>query len=262
LNASDPALRRRAIPRAIVAALLALAAVPACAWSPSTQRAIAVEAARRLPSPWNVQLVRHAEDLMAGALEPFSERDPARHLRNADGRGHLDRVVREEVESALAAVASGRSWSEVARQLGRLSHYAADASFPLNASADDPAERRYFADFALYAESARSRFALVTYAAERPPASAAEVDRLVAQALLRSRNLYPAVGREYRRIGWAVGRERFDDRSTAFAAASLGYSHAVSDVARLFRYVAARAPRQPAQVRLAATRGGAAGASD
>lgn len=94
------------------------------------------------------------------------------------------------------------------------------------------------------------------------PASLVDVDRLISQALVRSRNLYPAVGREYRRIGWAVGRERFDDRSTAFAAASLGYSHAVSDVTRLFRYVATRAPRQPARVQVAATRRGAAGASD
>lgn len=261
MTAAATRLRRRALPWGATAVALVLAGAPAAAWSPTTQRAIALEAARRAPAPWNAQLVRHAEDLMAGAVEPFSERDPARHLRNADGRGHLDRVVREEVEAALAA-AAGRSWSALARQLGRLSHYAADANFPLNASADDPAERRYFADYALYAESARTRFVLVSYAAERTPADAAAVDRLVADALTRSRRLYPAVGREYRRIDWATGRERFDDRSTAFAAASLGYSHAVSDVARLLRYVAARAPRQPVEIRLAAHRTGTAGASD
>jgi len=261
VNATAARRRRTALPLGVAAVTLALVAGSASAWSPSTQRAIALEAARRAPAPWNTRLVRHAEDLMAGAVEPFSERDPARHLENADGRGRLDEVVREEVAAAFAAASSG-SWSAFARQLGRLSHYAADANFPLNASADDPAERSYFADFALYAESARSRFALVAYGGDRTPESAAGVDRLVSEALARSRRLYPAVGREYRRIDWAAGRERFDDRSTAFAAASLGYSHAVSDVARLFRYVAARAPRQPVEVRLAAHRTGTTGASD
>ncbi len=114
----------------------------------------------------------------------------------------------------------------------------------------------------IYAESARPRFALVSYGANRGIANRAGVERLIQDALVRGRRLYPAIGREYRRIDWAVGRERFDDRSTAFAAASLGYSHAVSDVARLVRYVAAHAPRQPVEVRLAAARTNVAGASD
>ena len=117
MNVPAPVPHRRAIPGAIAVALLALATAPALAWSPSTQRAIAVEAARRLPSPWNVQLVRHAEDLMAGALEPFSERDPARHLRNADGRGRLDRVVREEVEAAVMDNPDSVVWDEAGNRL-------------------------------------------------------------------------------------------------------------------------------------------------
>lgn len=261
MNPISTLLRRRGAPALVAVVTLAVAA-PAFAWSPATQRAIALEAARFAPSPWNVQLRRHAEDLMAGTAEPFSERDPMRHLKNGDGRGRLDEVVLAELDAAVAAVESGRSWSEVARQLGRLSHYAADANFPLNASAGDPAERRFFADFAFYAESARPRFALVSYGAERGIANRTGVERLIRDALERGRRLYPAIGREYRRIDWAVGRERFDDRSTAFAAASLGYSHAVSDVARLMRYVAARAPRQPVETRLAAARTGVAGASD
>jgi hypothetical protein len=81
--------------------------------------------------------------------------------------------------------------------------------------------------------------------------------RLVEETLARSRELYPLVGREYRRVGFAPGLEAFDDRSTAYAVASLAYSHAVSDIAEVLRYIwiAAggidsrdRVPRRGAQV--------------
>ena len=43
------------------------------------------------------------------------------------------------------------------------------------------------------------------------------------------------MAREYRRIGRTAGS--FDDRSTAFAVGSLAYSHAVSDVVAVMRYL-------------------------
>ena len=60
---------------------------------------------------------------------------------------------------------------------------------------------------------------------------------LVGETLGRSRELYPLVGREYRRVGFASGREAFDDRSTAYAVAALAYSHAISDIAEVLRYI-------------------------
>jgi hypothetical protein len=49
--------------------------------------------------------------------------------------------------------------------------------------------------------------------------------------------MYPRVGDEYRRIGYRNGTAGFDDRSTAFGVAAVSFSHAVSDLARVLRYV-------------------------
>jgi hypothetical protein len=235
---------------------------PAGAWSPETQRAIAREAARLAPPTIAAALRSEAGALAAGAVEPFRERDPARHVKNPGTGGRHDVVILVEAEAAAAALAAARPWSEIARRLGRVSHFVADANFPLNASAADPAERRYFADFARYAESARGRFVLVAYGTDRGPGSRSAAARMIDQALARSRQLYPSIGREYRRVGWVSGAGRFDDRSTAFAVAALGYSHAVSDAARLFRWVAEKGGRRPLEIRIASVGSGATGASD
>ena len=55
--------------------------------------------------------------------------------------------------------------------------------------------------------------------------------------LRRGRQLYPMIGREYRRIDFASGLGRFDDRSTAFGVGSLAFSHAVPDVTLVLRYI-------------------------
>ncbi len=250
-------------PAVVAAAMLALtiAPAPAAAWSPSMQEAVALEAARFAPAELRAELRRHARSLAAGAREPIAERDGNRHVKNDDGSGRLDRVLAEEVAAAIDAVRAGRSWTEIARRLGRVSHFAADLNQPLNTSARDREEGRFFRDFALYADSARPRFALVTYAVERPLGGSTGLRQLTEEALVRGRRLYPAVGREYRRVGYAAGAGAFDDRSTAFAVAALSYSHAVSDAARLFRHIWAAAATG-APDRIAAVRAPAAGGAD
>jgi hypothetical protein len=121
-----------------------------------------------------------------------------------------------------------------------LAHYLADANNPLAAAQADAEEPRFFADYLRYAESAQPRFAVVFYGYD-PRLGAGGVRPLVEGALARGRQSYPAIGREYRRIGFAPGRARFDDRSTAFGVAAIAFSHAVSDVAAVLRHVWLRA---------------------
>jgi len=215
----------------------AVAAAPAFAWSPESQRAIAADAARLAPPDLARQLARYPRELAKGAVEPFTDRQADWHFHNEDGSGTLDRAVGDEVEGAIEALRAFRSFSEVSRRLGRVAHWAADLSNPLNASGRDAEEGRYFLDYLLYADSARHRFAVVLYENHGALRGKADVDHLAADALARGRELYPRIGMEYRRIGFASGRERFDDRSTAFGVAALAYSHAVTDAARLYRYI-------------------------
>jgi hypothetical protein len=228
----------------LAAALLAAALAPtspAAAWTPATQATIAREAARLAPPDLARQLARHKSEYQAGVQAPFSDTDPGRHRKNPDGEGSLDRVIAAEVEGAVAAIRGHQPFAEVVRRMGTVAHFVADANNPLATSGDDPEEGRYFADFLRYAESAEPRFPLIFYGAWPALNTARDLDALLAESLRRGRDLYPTVGREYRRIDFASGLGRFDDRSSAFGVASVAWSHAVTDVALVLRYIWLRA---------------------
>jgi hypothetical protein len=210
---------------------------PATAWTPGTQTTIAREAARLAPPDLARQIAKHPRAFEAGVLDPFGDADPGRHMRNDDDSGDLDRVVLAEVKATVDAIRAHEPFEVVVRRLGRVSHFVADADNPLAASAADPEEGRYFVDFLRYAESAEPRFPLVFYGTLAGLEGRRDVSPLVAEALRRGRAFYPMVGREYRRIGFASGKGRFDDRSSAFGVASVAFSHAVTDVALVMRWI-------------------------
>ncbi len=214
---------------------------PLAAWSPASQEAIVRDAARLAPPDLARQLGKYGRELAAGALEPFAESDSLRHVKNEDGSGAVDVALAQETEAAIDAIVALRSFAVISRRLGRVAHWAADLNNPLNSSASDADEGRYFRDYLLYADSARPRFAVVFYQNRAPLAARADVARLASEALARGRELYPLIGLEYRRIGFATGQLAFDDRSTAYGVAAVAYSHAVTDAARLFRYIWLRA---------------------
>lgn len=221
----------------LLAAFLAavLPARASAAFTPRTQQRIAAEAARLAPPDLARQIERRREQFLAGVAEPFHDERSARHT--AAPGGVLDRIVVEEAHRAVAAIRDHRPFDEVVRQLGVVAHFVADANYPLNTAASDPREADFFADYARYVDSAEPRLPLVFYglapALDRRP----DVAPLMSLTLARGRRLYPLVGREYRRIGFVSGVGRFDDRSTAFGVASLSFSHAVTDVARVLRWI-------------------------
>ncbi len=254
------------MPRLLLALALALAAPAALAWTPASQQRIAEQAARLAPPDLYRQLARHRHAYLQGATDPFKDGQPEHHFENGDGAGRLDEVVAQAVRNAVAAIRDHRPFHEIAWRAGVASHYLADANNPLNSAGHDPEEERYFADFLRYLESVEPRVQMVFYgfrpsldwpgldspgldgpgldgrglarpSLDRPLAESPALPVLVAETLERSRGLYPLVGREYRRVGFASGREAFDDRSTAYAVASLAYSHAVSDIAEVLRYI-------------------------
>ena len=208
-----------------------LAVLPAAAWTPETQLVIAAEAARLAPPDLYRQIDRHRDEFQAGVLAPFSEAPAEQHVQTRDG-GALVATLLAESEAAVEAIRQHRPFAEVVYRLGVVCHYLADANNPLNVSDADPREPGYFSDYLFYLHSAEPRLPRLFYGLapglERMPSLAP----VVAEALERGRDVYPLVGREYRRIGFASGSERFDDRSTAFGTASLSFSHAVTDAAQ------------------------------
>ncbi|HEY0514240.1 MAG TPA: hypothetical protein VGH73_20215 [Thermoanaerobaculia bacterium] len=214
-----------------------LAGRPAAAWTPATQVVIAREAARLSPPDLARQIQKHKRAFEEGVNAPFSDTDASRHMKNPDGSGQLDRVVEAEVAAAVAAIRAHKPFEEIVRRLGVVSHYVADANNPLAASADDPEEARYFVDYLRYAETAEPRFPLIFYGLQPGLDRGKSIAPLVDAALKRGRELYPLIGREYRRLDFSTGIGRFDDRSTAFGVASVAFSHAVTDVTLALRYI-------------------------
>jgi len=216
--------------------MLLFVAAPLAAWGPRTQVAVASAAAKLAPPELAREIERRSVRFQEGVLAPFDEAHPERHYRNVD-RGILDRTLADEVSAAIAALRKPAPFDEFVYRLGRVAHFVTDANNPLNAAADDPAEDRYFGDWLRYGESARPRFAPVYYTREPAIGTDRDLRQLVLRALARGRGFYPRVGDEYRRIGYGSGPRAFDDRSTAFGVAAVSYSHAISDVARVLRYI-------------------------
>ncbi|MBZ0113507.1 MAG: hypothetical protein K8J08_13675 [Thermoanaerobaculia bacterium] len=229
------------MPRWAVTLLLFVATVvvgtPSHAWTPESQRTLALEAARLSPPDLRRQIDKHPEYLQRGTLEPFKGSPGQDHYWHKDGTGNLDHVLFAEVDATIEAIRGHRPFTEIVERLGRVAHYVADANNPLNSDSTDPEESRYFVDYLRYAQSVQTRFALVYYAEDPAVNTDREMRLMVYRALHRGRQLYPLVGAEYRRIEFGNGMRLFDDRSTAFGVAAVAYSHALSDIARIYRYI-------------------------
>ena len=216
--------------------LIFLGGVPAFAWTPATQVTIAREAARLSPPDLSRQIEKHHRAYEEGVKAPFADTDASRHAKNPDGSGRLDRATFDAVDAAILAIRGHQPFDEIVRRLGVVSHFVADANNPLASSAADPDEGRYFADYLRYVETAQARFPLVFYGLQ-PAADGRGISSLLDAALRRGRQFYPMIGREYRRIGFGSGVGVFDDRSTAFGVGSIAFSHAVTDVTLVLRYI-------------------------
>ncbi|HYL04803.1 MAG TPA: hypothetical protein VE075_02125 [Thermoanaerobaculia bacterium] len=236
---------KRSLPR--LAALLCAAALgsfpstPARAWTPKTHQTIAWEAARLAPPDLARQLIKRRAAYLAGVIQPFDDADPARHRQDAEGSGNLSGALEDAVAQAVAAIRTHRPFDEIVFRMGVAAHFMADANNPLATSNADPEAGRYFVDFLRYSETAEPRFPLVFYGTRPGLERAPDVAQLLDDTLRRGRSLYPLLGLEYRKIDFASGIGRFDDRSTAFGIASVAFSHAVTDVALVLRYIWLRA---------------------
>lgn len=220
---------------AIVLGLLLVAPL-ALGWTPESHQAIALDAARLAPPDLYRQLARNRAAYLQGVTDPF--RDGSPELHEAGGaNGRLDAAVLQSVDNAIKSIELLRPFNEIAYRLGVVSHYLADANDPLALADDDRDETRYRRDFQRYLESAEPRYRVVFYGFRPGVGERRDVESLLATTLHRGRRFYPLVGREYRRIGFASGVRGFDDRSTAYAVASLSRSHAVSDIAEMLRYI-------------------------
>jgi hypothetical protein len=218
---------------------------------------IARRAATIAPPDLFRQIQRNEKAFSAGLSASLGGRS------HSDSGGALLSRVRSGSETIVGAIEAHRPFAEIVRELGRLAIYAAEANNPLKHSADDPQEASYRNDYEKYVASAFPRFQVVFYGQGRDVRTEAALKRLLSETGQRGSRLYPLLGLEYRRIGKIDGIGQFDDKSTAFGIGSIAFSHAVSDLASIYRYVwlsAGGADRRELPITLPASVSGAAAA--
>lgn len=212
-------------------------ATPAAAWTPQSMTVIGEQAARLAPPDLYRQLARNKEAYRMGLQQPFSY-DAALRFQNEDGKGQLQALLVQAIDDTVRAIREHRKFNEVAFRVGTVVHLQALVNWPLAVAGSDRDEGRYSADYAKYVQGTQPRFAVLFYGFHSQKAlDRGAMLRLVAESITRSRNFYPAIGREYRRVGFRSGLGAFDDKSTAFAVASLAMNHALSDSTEVLRYI-------------------------
>lgn len=225
-----PRLASPAVPLAMLIAGLA-AANAARAWTPAMHVEIARQAATIAPPDLFRQIQRHEKFFSAGLASSIAGEN------HSDEGGALLSRVRSGSNSIVEAIEAHRPFRDVVRDLGRLAVYAAEANNPLDHSDDDPGEERYRRDYETYVASTVPRLQVVFYGEGRDLRTEADLTRMLSATERRGATLYPLLGREYRRIGSIDGVGLFDDKSTAFGVGSIAFSHAVSDLAAIYRYI-------------------------
>ena len=212
------------------------ASKPLSAWSPETALGIADQALVLAPPHLTRQLERHQSRFREGVLAPY---------RQAGGTAQgltlppdvLQRGIEKETRNAIKAIESHVPFDEVLYRMGFVASYVAAANYPLLTAMTDSSRPVYLTDYPAFVESTFPRYSVVFYGSGRMLASREDVEAMIASAFSRSESIRPLISLEYNRIGAPNGVELFDDRSTAFGISAMAYSHAVSDVVAILRYI-------------------------
>ena len=210
-------------------------AEPVAAWTPNSQVLLGEHAVRVAPGDFRKQLEKHMDEFRRGLRDPFRLAAAEFHERNLDS-GRLHEALRQEIERTIAMIKALRPFEQVAYQAGVVVHYVNDLNNPLNCDRRDASEGQYYADYLRYLESTEDRLEYLFYGLS-PTLDAGEIDAFIEERLGRCREVYPMVGKEYRRIGKLPGTRYFDDRSTAFGVSGVSHSRAITDAALVLRHI-------------------------
>jgi hypothetical protein len=191
-----------------------------------------------MPPGLRMALERHRLEARRGALEPLASEGEAPHRPPWDG-GVLDRAVARAASDLEQAVAELAPFPEIALRFGRLAHFIADAGFPPLAAGARASSRS--SHFAAFCESRRERFPLVFYGYSDTDLERTDYAAFARRILETARSEDRELERAYREAGIPPDESAFDDRSVPFAVASLCYSRTVTDIARAWLAVWARA---------------------
>ncbi len=210
------------------------------AFTPRTRAFVVHRALALLPPALARQLLRHEDALVEGALADWAREAEGRGAHALDP-GTADEELVRRIDEAISLLDRRAPMREVARAFGRIAHAVADLSFALDVGPDDPREASFYEDFARYVEDQASRVRLVFPGWAEPHLARDDVRGFARAIAARARRDYEGILRSYHPEGRDPLPQDFDERSIAFAAASLELSLAVTATAQAFLYAWYRA---------------------
>ena len=223
---------------ALCLAVLASALVlprPALAWTDESRVELVQSAVRLMPESLRDLMIHHERELLDGVLHPGSAEDQPEHWQHPDGRYGAAALTAEEEAQALIASVDGRArFGSIMHRFGKLAHWVSDVNNPLHAGDPDPRLKAYYRDYQGYLRQQMASFPLVFEGYRSDTLTGAGPAAYLMESAERARGYARAVARAYDDEGKRLSAQAFDVRSLPFGVGSLSYSHAVSDITRVW----------------------------
>jgi len=224
-----PATMRSMTKRMALIGAVLISPVAAGAWEVPTGRAMARQALRMMPQSLQSVLEQHQPQLFE-ALELGQA--AADRLAAQDSDLAADRIAAASFELQQLMQQRG-SFSEVAQRLGQLGALVLAVNDPTHYAGASANER---AAFLRQVERSRERFPFVFDGHGAPELRTGDVQHYMRVSARRAR-FYGEQLRSSYFVPLRGGREvSFDPRSMPFGIASIAYSHAISDLVRIWFY--------------------------
>ncbi len=216
------------------ALLMILCATPAFAWTRATDERIASKATQLAPPDLRLLIDKYPAEFQRGIDDARRADAQELHVYFLNRKhGQLPNRIQREVRTSVSSMRERRPVSSFVESLGRVAHLVADANNPFKASDADPRMSASQSDFESYLDRRQKAIPTIFYGLSEP----FHLQTFVAGSVTRSAGYYPLLRDEYFRNGRRRTSAEFDDRSTAFAVASLSYSHAVTDLVNIYYHI-------------------------
>lgn len=222
----------KAISFLILPLLILCAPPPLLAFTPESRMTITLNAFKLMPPSLRTQLEKHKKTCLMGALQPMLQEGEQPHNPGGDGAAAAENISRQ-VQVIVDLIDNHEPFNKVIHEMGILSYYVTDLNFPLTISGEG---KEHYDTFARFCQNKEDKIQFVFYGYYDPHLSKNDLHAFSGEVFQRSSSHIPYVVQAFSRAQQGVETE-FDDRSILFGIAAISYSHAITDVARIWLYV-------------------------